>query len=163
MPVQRAYNPNARKMAEMIQQDLLEIGVRSNIISYQWDTFLQKVQSGEHQTVLLGWSADNADPDNFLTPLLSCTASYTGSNSAKWCNKEFDKIILEARKVTDQEKRKELYKRAQQILLQEKPWLPIAHTPNHLLINNSINNVSLSPLGTMSFQTIKMNTEQGEH
>ncbi len=160
MPVQRAYNPNARKMAEMIQQDLLEIGVKANIVSYQWGTFLQKVRSGQHQSVLLGWSADNADPDNFLTPLLSCAASVSGSNNSRWCDPTFDKIILDARIETAQDKRRQLYQKAQEIFSQKKPWLPIAHTPNHLLINDSIKNVSVSPLGTISFESVSKKLQE---
>ncbi len=156
MPVQRAYNPNARKMAEMIQQDLLEIGITSNIVSYQWGTFLNRVAAGQHQTVLLGWSADNADPDNFLTPLLSCAASNNGSNYSRWCHPEFDKIILKARQESDIEKRKLYYQQAQEILHFEKPWLPIAHTPNNLLIKNTVKDVNLSPLGTINFEGVTL-------
>lgn len=164
MPVQRAYNPNARKMAEMIQQDLLEIGVKANIISYQWGSFLKRLRAGQHETVLLGWSADNADPDNFFTPLLSCAASENGSNYARWCNKKFDQIILDARQENLQEKRQAYYQQAQQILAEQKPWLPIAHTPNNLLINNSLKDVNLSPLGTINFEgvTLKNSSDDKE-
>lgn len=161
MPVQRAYNPNARKMAEMMQQDLLEVGIKSNIVSYQWGTFLRRVRLGHHQTVLLGWNADNGDPNNFLTPLLSCLASIDRSNYSRWCNRDFDDVILRARQETEQSKRKEHYLVAQQMFTQAKPWLPIAHTPNHMLIQKSIKGVTLSPLGTLNFEGIYF--EDSEH
>ncbi len=154
MPVQRAYNPNARKMAEMIQQDLLEIGIQSNIVSYQWGTFLRRVRLGHHQTVLLGWNADNGDPNNFLTPLLSCLASQNRSNYARWCDRNFDQLILQARQETSPEKRKDYYIQAQKLFAEAKPWLPIAHTPNNMLIQNEIKGVTLSPLGTLSFEGV---------
>ena len=160
MPVQRAYNPNARKMAEMIQQDLLEIGVSSSIVSYQWGTFLKRVRAGNHQTVLLGWSADNADPDNFFTPLLSCQASNNGSNYARWCDKKFDQLILAARQEKNLEQRKALYKKAQQLFSEQKPWLPIAHTPNNMLIHNKVKNVTLSPLGTINLEGVSLLKEE---
>lgn len=162
MPLQRAYNPNAKKMAEMIQQDLLEIGITSNIVSYQWGTFLRRIRLGLHETVLIGWSADNADPDNFFTPLLSCAAKEDGNNFARWCHKKFDQEILKARQENDQEKRQQSYKLAQQIFSKEKPWLPIAHTPNNLLVSNSVKNVSLSPLGIINFQGVSLRNKDYE-
>ena len=59
MPVRRAYNPDALTMAKLIQSDLQQIGISVNIISYEWVTFLRRLSKGEHQSVLLGWSADH--------------------------------------------------------------------------------------------------------
>ena len=47
MPVQRLYNPNALKMAELMQADLAQIGVRANIVSYEWNSFRRKLGSKE--------------------------------------------------------------------------------------------------------------------
>jgi dipeptide transport system substrate-binding protein len=64
MPVQRAYNPNARLMAEMIQADWAKIGVKANIVSYEWGEYLKRAHAGEHDALLIGWTGDNGDPDN---------------------------------------------------------------------------------------------------
>ena len=109
MPVQRPYNPNARKMAVLMQQDLSKIGIKANIVTYEWGTYLKKSREGEHQTILLGWTGDNGDPDNFFTPLLSCAATETGNNRSFWCNQRFDDLISLARIELDQVKRKKLY------------------------------------------------------
>src|SRR5690606_26001093 len=74
MPVQRAYNPNAQRMAELMQNDLAQVGVRVSIVSFEWNAFRRRLARGEHDSVLIGWTADNADPDNFFRPLLSCGA-----------------------------------------------------------------------------------------
>lgn len=66
MPVQRPYNPNARRMAEMVQADWEKIGVKTKIVSYEWGEYLKRAKSGEHQAVMMGWTGDNGDPDNFL-------------------------------------------------------------------------------------------------
>ena len=66
MPVQRPYNPNAKRMAEMIQADWPKIGVKAKIVTYEWGEYLKRSKAGEHETVLLGWTGDNGDPDNFL-------------------------------------------------------------------------------------------------
>ena len=66
MPVQRPYNPNARRMAEMIQADWAKIGVQAKIVTYEWGEYLKRAKAGEHQTVMMGWTGDNGDPDNFF-------------------------------------------------------------------------------------------------
>ena len=66
MPVQRPYNPNARRIAELMQADLAKIGVQAQIKSYEWGEYRKRVQNGEHMMVQLGWTGDNGDPDNFL-------------------------------------------------------------------------------------------------
>ncbi len=90
MPVQRPYNPNARRMAELIQADWAKIGVEVEIVSYEWGEYLERSKDGERDgAVLLGWTGDNGDPDNFLAVLLGCDG-VGGSNRAHWCNKPFD-------------------------------------------------------------------------
>ncbi|MDZ7925937.1 MAG: hypothetical protein U5L46_01900 [Agrobacterium sp.] len=42
MPVQRPYMPNARRMAELIQADFAKVGVKVEIVSYEWGEYLEK-------------------------------------------------------------------------------------------------------------------------
>jgi len=100
MPVQRPYNPNARRMAELIQADWAKVGAEAEIVTFEWGEYLKRSKNGEHDTVLLGWTGDNGDPDNFMYVLLSCDAAKGGGNRARWCNKEFDHTLREAKKVT---------------------------------------------------------------
>ena len=66
MPVQRPYNPNARRLAELIQADFAKVGVEAKIVTFEWGEYLKRSKAGEHQTILLGWTGDNGDPDNFM-------------------------------------------------------------------------------------------------
>ena len=66
MPVQRPYNPNAKRIAELIQADLAKVGVTAEIKSFEWGEYRKRMQNGEHQMGMLGWTGDNGDPDNFL-------------------------------------------------------------------------------------------------
>ncbi|GKX52848.1 dipeptide ABC transporter periplasmic-binding protein DppA [Budvicia aquatica] len=128
MPVQRPYNPNARRMAEMIQSDWAAIGVKANIVTYEWGEYLKRAKNGEHQALLLGWTGDNGDPDNFFATLFSCAAAKDGSNYARWCYKPFEDLIQQARVEPDHNKRIELYKQAQVVMHDQAPALMIAHS-----------------------------------
>jgi len=156
MPVQRPYNPNARKMAEMIQQDLKNIGVRAKVVSYEWGTYLSKSRAGEHQTILLGWTGDNGDPDNFFSPLLSCASAKSGNNRALWCNGEFDQLITLARSESDQTKRSKLYKKAQAIFKQEAPWLTIAHSVRYQPRRSNVKGMKIDPFGGVYFSGVSI-------
>ena len=155
MPVQRAYNPDALKMAKLIKADLANIGVEVNIISFEWATFLRKLAKGEHQSVLIGWSADHPDPDNFFSPLLSCPAVSTGGNRAFWCNSEFDNLLEQALAINNNKTRKQLYQRAQQIIYSEVPLLPIAHAKRAQAKVADIEGDILTPFGGINFETVQ--------
>ncbi len=58
--------------------------------------------------MLIGWTGDNGDPDNWLGTLFGCDA-LNGNNFAKWCDKPYDTIIKQAKSTPDQAKRTELY------------------------------------------------------
>jgi cationic peptide transport system substrate-binding protein len=152
MPVQRLYNPNALKMAELMQADLAQIGVRANIVSYEWNSFRQKLGNFEHDSVLIGWAADNPDPDNFFSPLLSCAARDTGTNRANWCDPLFDEIISQALLTADQQQRRALYLAAQQYLHQQQPLVAIAHSQRFQAISSLVSGVSINPYGGISLQ-----------
>jgi dipeptide transport system substrate-binding protein len=151
MPVQRPYNPNAKRIAELMQADLAKIGVKAEIKSFEWGEYRKRMQAGEHQTGMLGWTGDNGDPDNFLHTLLGCDAAKSGSNVAKWCFKPFDDLVTKAKVTTDQKQRTELYKQAQVIFKEQAPWFTIAHAVQLKPVRKEVVDFKLSPFGRHSF------------
>ncbi len=154
LPVQRVYNPNSMKTAELMQADLAKIGVTVNIVSYEWATFRRSLSNNEHDSVLIGWSADNADPDNFFRPLLSCTSAISGSNRASWCHTTFDDLLLKALLTQDHDTRKAYYQRAQAILTEQSPIVPLAHSVKFQAQLSDIKGVAVNPYGAISFETV---------
>lgn len=157
MPVQRSYNPDALTMAKLIQADLKKIGITVNIVSYNWQEFLRRLAKGEHQSVLLGWSADHPDPDNFFTPLLSCGSAETGNNRTFWCNKQFDEIIHSALSTADINQRKRLYTKALHIVADELPLFPIAHSKRFQARTTHIHGKLLNAYGGIDFSGVTKN------
>jgi dipeptide transport system substrate-binding protein len=147
MPVQRPYNPNARRMAEIIQADWEKVGVKAKIVTYEWGEYLKRTKLGEHQTVLLGWTGDNGDPDNFLYVLLGCEAAKDSSNRARWCYKPFNDLLLQAKETSDVDKRTELYMKAQEIFKEEAPWVTIAHSVVFQPMRKEVKNFKIDPFG----------------
>jgi dipeptide transport system substrate-binding protein len=151
MPVQRPYNPNARRMAEVIQEDFANIGVEVEIVSYEWGEYLDLSKDKNRDgAVLLGWTGDNGDPDNFLAVLLGCDG-VGGSNRAQWCNEEFEALIQEAKTVSDKAERTKLYEEAQVVFKREAPWATIAHSVVFMPMSTKVSGYVMDPLGGHSF------------
>lgn len=146
MPVQRPYNPNARRMAEIIQADWAKVGVKAEIVTYEWGEYLKRSKQGEHETVLLGWTGDNGDPDNFLAVLLGCSG-VGGSNRAMWCYQPFEDLIQKAKKVSDPDERTRLYEEAQVVFKDQAPWATIAHSVVFEPVRNEVKNYKIDPFG----------------
>jgi dipeptide transport system substrate-binding protein len=157
MPVQRPYNPDARRMAEMMQSDLAKVGITAKIVSYEWGEYRKRVQNAEHDMALLGWTGDNGDPDNFFVPLASCAAAKAGGGSAsKWCNQDFEALIQKAVTTINQAERSKLYEQAQVIMHEEAPFDLIAHSVVFLPMRKDVVNFKMSPFGRIQFDSVDL-------
>ena len=155
MPVQRPYNPNAKLMAEMLQNDWSKIGLKVKITSYEWGEYIKRSKGGENQAMIIGWSGDHGDPDNWLNVLFGCD-SLAGNNVSKWCDKKFDDTVKEAKATSDVAKRTELYKQAQHILKDAVPMTPIAHSTVYQPMRNTVQDFKISPFGLNSFYGVSV-------
>jgi len=151
MPVQRPYNPNARRMAELIQADFAAVGVDAEIVSMEWGEYLAQSSAVDRDgAVLLGWTGDNADPDNFLAVLLGCDG--IGSNNrAQWCYQPYEDLIQKAKTTFDVGERTELYNQAQVVFKEQAPWATIAHSVVTLPMRANVTGFAQDPLGIHRF------------
>jgi dipeptide transport system substrate-binding protein len=157
MPVQRPYNPNAKRIGELMQADLAKVGIKAEIKSFEWGEYRKRAQNGEHQMAQLGWTGDNGDPDNFMHVLLGCDgAKVGGSNIAKWCFKPFDDLLMQAEHINDHAKREALYKQAQVIFKEEAPWFTIAHSVQFKPVRKEVVDFKLSPFGQHEFYGVDL-------
>ncbi len=155
MPVQRPYNPNAKRMAEMMQADLAKVGITATLVSYEWGEYRKRLQAGEHQMGLLGWTGDNGDPDNFFF-LSGCDkdGKPAGQNLSKLCDAKFNENMMKARTLTDGMERTKLYQEMQKIHHDQVMWLNIAHSTVFEPTRKSVSGYKVSPFGAHEFQNV---------
>jgi dipeptide transport system substrate-binding protein len=153
MPVQRPYNPNAKRIAELMQADLAKVNVKAEIKSFEWGEYRKRLQAGEHQMGMMGWTGDNGDPDNFLYTLLGCASakSASGSNVSKFCYQPYEDLVVKAKSTTKQADRDALYKKAQVIFKEQAPWFTIAHAVQLKPVRKEVVDFKLSPFGRHTF------------
>jgi dipeptide transport system substrate-binding protein len=149
-------NPNPGIGAQMLQADLAAIGIQSDIRVFEWGELIKRAKNGEHDLVFMGWAGDNGDPDNFLTPNLSCAAAESGENQAGWCDKAFDELITQARREPEQSKRAALYRQALAIFHEQAPWIALAHPKQFVALRKGVEGFVLSPLGSNNFTRVKL-------
>jgi dipeptide transport system substrate-binding protein len=154
MPVARPYNPNGKRMGELLQADWQAIGVNVELVSMEWAAYLEQSSALDRDgPVMIGWGADNADPDNFLGVLLSCAAVGT-NNRAQWCNEDYDNAIKAAKATFDEKERATHYFEAEKIFQDQAPWLLLAHSNQFMAHNKRVTNFKQDPLGFHRFDGV---------
>ena len=154
MPLVRAYNPDALRMAELIKGYLSNVGIRVDIVTSDWERFRAGLNRGDHDSVLIGWSADNGDPDNFYRPLLTCSAMSSGTNRAMFCNDEYDRLINKAVLTANVTERRAFYQQANELIARELPLLPIAHANRYQVYRSDLQGIAINPYGGMQFKNV---------
>ncbi|MEO4014216.1 MULTISPECIES: ABC transporter substrate-binding protein [Pseudomonas] len=149
-------NPNPLLGAQMMQSDLAQIGLKLDIRVMEWGEMLKRAKNGEHDMVSAGWAGDNGDPDNFLTPNLSCDAAQNGENYARWCNKEFQALIDKARGGTEPAARAAIYEQALDVFDKDQPWIPMAYPKMFTAMRKNVEGFHQSPLTTNNFATTQV-------
>ena len=154
MPVSRPYNPNAQRVAELVQADWAAVGVTANIVTYEWTEYRERGKAPDRPGAFqIGWTGDNGDPDNFFATLFSCSAIGV-SNYSSWCNEDFEAAIQDAKKVSDQAERAALYTKAQEIFKAEEPAMTLAHSKVFMPMNKRVIGYTMDPLGIHRFDNV---------
>lgn len=155
MPVPRPYMPDGQKIAEALQANFADIGVKAKIVSYEWGTYLEKANKGEADSFLLGWTGDNGDADNFLYVLLD-EDSIGSNNYTYYKNSEVHELLTKAQASADQDEREALYKEAQEIIKDDAPWIPLVHSRPILAGKAGVTNFKPHPTGSDRLENVEL-------
>jgi dipeptide transport system substrate-binding protein len=139
-----------------MQADLARVGIKVELVTYDWPTYLNRVKRGEHDMAQLGWSGDNGDPDNFLYTLFSCDAVTRGSNNARYCNADFNRLIADARATSDVRARSDLYARALAMLADDEPVVPLVHSTVFRLMSTRVAGYVMNPFDVDYFADLTL-------
>src|SRR5713101_3144616 len=155
IPVTRAYMPNGRRTAELIQADWAKIGVKVNIVTYEWGEFLKRRRAGEADVTMMGGTWDYPDPSE-LVVWSTCDAIPGGNNVSRWCNKEFSDLVQKADIVTDTAQRAKLYEAAQEVYYNDIPGVMFADVKGFAAISEKVQGFTLHFLGGQPFGGVSL-------
>jgi peptide/nickel transport system substrate-binding protein len=131
-----------------IQQDLAAIGIRTQIVSQEFATFLDTIETPHKAPIgWVGWFQDYPDPSDFIDPILSCASAVKGgANAALYCNKTVDDMAAAAKGETDSTKRLAAYQEIQKTIMADAPWAPFRHQEWYTLVSKRVGGFSIHPV-----------------
>ncbi len=144
----RPYMPQPVRIAQAIQAHLAVVGIHARIVTFEWGTYLDRVHRGHHDMALLGWQADNGDPDNFLfVHFDKSSAVPPAGNIAFYRNERVHELLTQGRRTVQPEERLPFYTEAQEIIHQDAPWVPLVHTMELSAMRREVSGMRLHPTG----------------
>jgi peptide/nickel transport system substrate-binding protein len=129
IPIPRPYMPDGKGIAQAMQQDLEKVGIRAKLVTYEFAAYLEKLGTGEHSMALYGGTDVGVDPDFRLNYWFNSAAATetAATNVSFYENPEVDRLLLQARRSVDPDRRREFYYRVQEMLHEDVPVVPLAY------------------------------------
>jgi len=147
----RMYSPVGVRLAERIQQDLAIIGVQAKIDQMEFPTFLERSKSRQYVMLNGGWISDNGDPDNFLYELVG-----REDNNLNYSNPEATQIMRQAAAEKDSVKREDLYRKAEAMVAESPPMVPLNHAKQIMAIRKSVRGFHMHPTGVNRLDSVSV-------
>ena len=137
------------EIAEAIQAQLMDVGIKAEMEIYEWATTFSKARSEDFPYAFhtFGWVTTNADADYTLHSMfISDLTPPKGWNAFRYANSEVGKLIELGRVTVDQEKRKEIYARAQALIAADLPFVPIYITKEIAVASAQVKGLRMHPI-----------------
>lgn len=143
-------------LAEVLQQQLKQINIDVEVKVLEFGAYIDAANKGETELFLSGWGNATGDADYNQYNLFHTKSQGTAGNHAFYSNPEVDKLIEEGRKEKDEEKRKQIYEKAQQIQMDEAAMIPYRNTENLAAIQKGVEGVWISPAGHIEIDDVTL-------
>lgn len=136
----------ANLRAQMIQQMLGQVGVKVEIQTSEFGTFLEDVQKGNFQMYSLSRNGIQ-DPDFYNVIFHSDSMPPEGQNRGYYSNPRVDQLIEEGRATFDRERRKQIYGEVQRIIQEDMPYVSLYHQINVAVMDKGLTGYTMYPAG----------------
>ncbi len=138
-------------MTQIIQAQLGELGITTNISVLEWGAFLSGLKQKQHDVFLLGWAAAIPDPNFMLSGLVESTSSsnYTFVNDAK-----LDEYLITGRMLPDGAEREKVYKDAQNLINEICPMVYLQNDESIAGVQKFVKGFKSKPSALYTFRTV---------
>jgi len=153
LPVSRPYYPNGKEIGEAMAADLAKVGIGVQLQTTDWTVYLDKRKNGQLPLYMLGWTGDNGDPDNFVCYFFCQPGA---STEGFYANPALAEVLLQAQKLTDQQKRAELYRRAERMIHDDAARIFAAHNQPPLAFLKKVKGYVPNPTNSEYFNTVSL-------
>jgi ABC-type transport system substrate-binding protein len=138
------------RLAEALREALAPSGVSLTVAALQPEAALKLAQNGEHQVALAEAQVDGGDPHLLLYPLSTSEGARKGAlawNLSFYRNPRLDDLLIRGSQLSSRLERQRVYARAQSLLAEEAPWLPVYVRLHWVVTRPEVRNLRLHPSG----------------
>jgi oligopeptide transport system substrate-binding protein len=136
-------------IAEVIQSYIKAIGIHVKIKQLEWSAYKDAINRGEPDMFYMSWWADYPDPENFLFPLFHSSNFGAGGNRARYSNPVVDSMIENGQHTMEEKKRDLCYKKAEETIVADAPWVFLWHRTDFTIRQPWIKNYKIYPIYSM--------------
>ncbi|MFJ8237781.1 peptide ABC transporter substrate-binding protein [Ureibacillus sp. NPDC094379] len=142
-------------IAQFVQESWHKnLGIEVTIDNSEWQVYLEKLNMLDYDAARMGWGADYNDAYTFLEQYDSAK---NGNNDTGWENAEFTKLLKQSQVETDPEKRIEILKQAEAIIMSENPVIPVYYYTNLYVSKDYVENIAPDKLGNIYLKYVDVN------
>ncbi|MCL2159419.1 MAG: peptide ABC transporter substrate-binding protein [Oscillospiraceae bacterium] len=144
--IEYMYNPSSthQSVAEVIAKMWEEVlGIKTELVSQEWNVFLETRRVGNYQVARDGWLSDWNDASS----MLGLFTSNSGNNNSQYKNAQFDAYMAEAGSTNDRAKRIAAMHNAEEILMNDWPCGPIMLYAQNYIVSKDLKNWHENALG----------------
>jgi peptide/nickel transport system substrate-binding protein len=133
------------EMATFIQDNLREVGVTTEIEVIEFVSWMDAIRNPQNELTVMSWNLAPIEPDLMFNGILSKASLPPGFNSSYWVNDEFETLIETGRSSLDPAAVTAAYARAQEIVMEEAPIVPVCHRLQVYGLSKRVNNFTAQP------------------
>jgi peptide/nickel transport system substrate-binding protein len=147
------------QVAEAVQKMLQEnLNINVNVKVLPWPQHLERIETGKTKFWRSGWQADYPDPENFLNLFFGLHLPEEGErsyiNTVRYNNSTYDSLLTLALKTQEEEKRNELYLKADQKAVDDAVIIPLYYERTHRLVQPYVQNFPQNPMEYRTFRNV---------
>lgn len=140
-------SPVAIQLAQVVQAQLRQVGIKMSIEVVEWGAFLDGTTRGDHEMLFMSWITVTGDADYGLYALFSSETHGGAGNRSFYSNDKVDELLRAGRISSDQEERRAIYAELQDILQDELPIFSSHYSFQSVGIQDNIKGFHLAPAG----------------
>ncbi len=137
-----------KAMAEAIQAQLKKIGLRVHIKTFEWNTFLDKVNAGlagKADMAEMAWMTNDPGTLPYLTLRTQAFPDKGGFNSGYYSNPEVDRLINKIQTTTNPDARNKLFHQMSKLVVEDAPWVFVANGKMTVAMTSHLSGVTAHP------------------
>ncbi|GHI00566.1 glutathione ABC transporter substrate-binding protein [Neobacillus kokaensis] len=149
-------NKERANMAEVLQSQLKGIGIKVKVEVLEYGTFVEQVNKGNSEMFIYSWRNATGDADYNQYNLFHTNSHGAAGNTFFYSNKEVDRLIDDARKEKDPNKRIELYAKAQELEMEDAVYIPVRVIENMAAVAKNVSGFGISPASYLEINDVSI-------